>query len=117
MPKLTTDLLKKMIAEEVSRLHEDHDLNPQKIKAAGKLNVELSNLLKAINTFKMNVLDDPNMGPLKNDPSMPSLLDKLKNLIGQISSEAGNYVSIADEAPKVKPKVKAKVLKPNVKVV
>jgi hypothetical protein len=116
MAKLTNSLLKKLISEEFKRLQEDAEVSPQKINATGKLNVELSNLLKAINSFKSKVLEDVNMTPVK-DTTVPALLKRLEREIATISTSPGNYVKVPDEKPAVKPAVKPDVVKPSVKVV
>ena len=116
MAKLTNSLLKKLISEEFKKLYEDAEVSPQKINATGKLNVELSNLLKAINSFKSKVLEDVNMAPVK-DTTVPALLKRLEREIATISTSPGNYVKVPDEKPAVKPAVKSDVVKPSVKVV
>jgi hypothetical protein len=116
MPKLTKKILERMIAEEYSKLLEDVSLNPAKINATGKLNVELSNLLKSLNSFKSKVLEDMNMSPVK-DTTIPVLIKKLEKEIAAISTSPGNYVKVQDEKPVVKPDVKSSVVKPSVKVV
>lgn len=116
MPKLTKKTLERMIAEEYSKLFEDVSLNPAKINATGKLNVELSNLLKSLNSFKSKVLEDMNMSPVK-DTTIPVLIKKLEKEIAAISTSPGNYVKVQDEKPAAKPEVKSSVVKPAVKVV
>jgi hypothetical protein len=116
MPKLTKTLLTKLIAEEYARLTEGDNLDPAKINATGKLNVELGNLLKALNAFKSKVLQDESMAPVK-DTSMPVLIKRLEKEISAISTSPGNYVKMQDEIPKGKPAVKSVAVKPQVKVV
>lgn len=116
MPKLTKKLLERMIAEEYSKLSEEVYLNPAKINATGKLNVELSNLLKSLNSFRSKVLEDMNMSPVK-DTTIPVLIKKLEKEIAAISTSPGNYVQVQDEKPSAKPDVKSSVVKPAVKVV
>ena len=116
MPKLSMRLLKKLIVEEYSKLSEDIELNPAKINATGKLNVELSNLLKALNAFKAKVLEDAAMSPVK-DSSLPELIKRIEKEISVISTSPGNYVKVQDEKPVVKPEAKPAVVKPQVKVV
>ena len=116
MPRLTKNILERMIAEEYNRLSEGGELDPAKINATGKLNVELSNLLKSLNSFKSKVLEDMNMAPVK-DTTIPALIKRLEKEIAAISTSPGNYVKIQGEKPVVKPDVKQAVVKPAVKVV
>jgi len=123
MSKLTKQLLKQLVAEEYAKkIFEDFDssdntqLDPAQMNAMGKLNLELGNLVKALNAFKKNVLEDSAKAPVNNTP-IPKLIKELEEQIGIISKSAGEYVDVKGEELEVKPKVKTTIVKPNVKVV
>ena len=116
MPKLNKQTLKKLIAEEYSKLHELMDVDPQKIKAQGKLSVELSVLAKCVKAFNEKMAQDPDMEPVKNDPELKDLLEKLMSKISVMSDSAGKFVKVS-EKPVAKPVVTKQPIKPAVKVV